>query len=664
MPTLTSTHKCTPRLVVAPTQNTAPVHEYRCLYTRDLYKKAKKWHDGSLRFHTFNRRVMVYDDSKNYIGDLHYREGEAFGEGVEIQLDRGVKVEVGELSGQTETDLSHILDRQRAEKPLQPSKQPPAQASQRPKSLLEVLGPSQRRLGRSRLPLQSPYEERQSSNVFESLGQPSKRPRLFSDVDNHPQHVLGVSTVSRSDEIPQSARPGMAVSTKPSSFIPRYPVTSSVSFEEVVDIPSDEEVACHTVKPSISSTVREPNKGMPNTAPLREKDQKPKQHSKRSWQAVAAKPVISNQRKRLEKTQRPPHSEASSVSLPSRSSEPRPARLLLSQPQPRQKLIYLLPRPPSFELIQPASAVSPTSPESFHRTSHEPDHIGTRPPAVYLSAPSVRTPHQVDLASSGSPTSEISECSQISVNDNAIPWSPLFVPEEQRTTPSPSPGLLKTPDPFSSPDFGETQDSAPCAAATKIDSIIHNTGSVSEERSGPIVAGFEMSQSQPEQEETALLIPQPEAVTFPYAHSTRRALRRVFSENNAFRDGSPSRDLDINIVPRSPLEVLENLNSRRSPSKLNSPSKLHRCASDTVALKTNMDGLVDERLETSPRSETGPWTSEESFLLFDWWPSELEKPDLWKAALEVSHPVTSFPNMSEFSTRITTARQFLLNDVR
>ncbi len=85
MATLTSTtptHREPASLTVPPTQNTAPVHEFRCLYTRDLHKKAKKWHDGSLRLHTFNQRVMVYDDAKNYIGDLHYRQEEEFGEGV------------------------------------------------------------------------------------------------------------------------------------------------------------------------------------------------------------------------------------------------------------------------------------------------------------------------------------------------------------------------------------------------------------------------------------------------------------------------------------------------------------------------------------------------------------------------------------------------------
>ena len=49
------------------------------MFSHDLRKKQKKWHDGSLRFHTFNKRVMVYDDTKNFVGDLHYRDEEDFG---------------------------------------------------------------------------------------------------------------------------------------------------------------------------------------------------------------------------------------------------------------------------------------------------------------------------------------------------------------------------------------------------------------------------------------------------------------------------------------------------------------------------------------------------------------------------------------------------------
>lgn len=192
---MTATTRSTPSLVVAPTQNTAPVFEFRCLFTHDLRKKKKIWHDGSLRFHTFNRRVMVYDDSKNYIGDAHWRETGDFTEGEELRLDKGVMVEVGEQIGHTDTDLGPvILEKRHLELPVSPPRMPfsinpqssvPRLAGTvhqaRPKSLAAVLGASQGPIGRARLPARSPFEQRQSDirGRPEALEErPAKKPRI------------------------------------------------------------------------------------------------------------------------------------------------------------------------------------------------------------------------------------------------------------------------------------------------------------------------------------------------------------------------------------------------------------------------------------------------------------------------------------------------------
>jgi Protein of unknown function (DUF2439) len=193
-----TTIRGTTSLAVAPTQNTAPVFEFRCLYTHDLRKKKKIWHDGSLRFHTFNRRVMVYDDFKNYIGDAHWRETGDFLEGEELRLDKGVMVEVGEQIGQTETDLAPvILEKRRAEVAISPPRMPHASnayssgsrptgtiSQARPKSLAAVLGASQGPIGRARLPARSPFEQRQVNiqrppETCEAP--PAKRPRTITE---------------------------------------------------------------------------------------------------------------------------------------------------------------------------------------------------------------------------------------------------------------------------------------------------------------------------------------------------------------------------------------------------------------------------------------------------------------------------------------------------
>src|SRR5436190_18352456 len=102
-----------PNHAIATAPNTAPVYEFQCLYSHDLRKKKKLWHDGSLRYHTFNKRVMLYDESKNYIGDSHWRDAEELQEGTQLKLDKGVLVDVGDRIGETQTDLALLLEKRR-----------------------------------------------------------------------------------------------------------------------------------------------------------------------------------------------------------------------------------------------------------------------------------------------------------------------------------------------------------------------------------------------------------------------------------------------------------------------------------------------------------------------------------------------------------------------
>ncbi|TQN71406.1 Protein ZGRF1 [Colletotrichum shisoi] len=94
----------------------APVLEYICLFTHDLKRKQKRWQDGRLKFHTFNKRIMVYDEKGNFIGDMHWREDMDFGEGEELNLERGaVIVQVAECVGSKDQDLTALLDKRARE---------------------------------------------------------------------------------------------------------------------------------------------------------------------------------------------------------------------------------------------------------------------------------------------------------------------------------------------------------------------------------------------------------------------------------------------------------------------------------------------------------------------------------------------------------------------
>jgi hypothetical protein len=181
----------TPSLSLPPTQNTAPVLEFNCLYTHDIRRKQKRWQDGFLRFHTFNKRVMVYDVPRNFIGDMHWKEDTAFDEGEEFTLERdAVLVQVAESVGRTETDLTELKQsakKSRREGGGQRSSPPPMSLATpsramgppmaRPgtasvaggntqlkhRSLNALLGTPKGRIGKAALPTKSPFEMRRTS---------------------------------------------------------------------------------------------------------------------------------------------------------------------------------------------------------------------------------------------------------------------------------------------------------------------------------------------------------------------------------------------------------------------------------------------------------------------------------------------------------------------
>ena len=207
-----------PAFTVPSTQNTAPVLEYRCLYTHDLRRKQKRWQDGLLRFHTFNKRIMVYDESRNYIGDMHWREEDILQDGDEFQLDRGVLIQVGEATGSMEQDLTALLEKRKkapkvttCEETLhQPEAIPVANPAAtvpsqiRPKPLTAVLGPQKGRTGRAALPTKSPHELRlESENSTWNQDRPAKRQRIESQLERETEpNVMPLSRALVKTRVP------------------------------------------------------------------------------------------------------------------------------------------------------------------------------------------------------------------------------------------------------------------------------------------------------------------------------------------------------------------------------------------------------------------------------------------------------------------------------
>ncbi|KAF2400680.1 hypothetical protein EJ06DRAFT_529798 [Trichodelitschia bisporula] len=173
------------------TQNTAEVLEFRCLYTHDLRRKQKRWQDGLLRYHTFNKRIMVYDDERHLVGDAHWKRPAPIATDEELTLDAGVLVTVSERVGQEITDLTPLFERRtsnaanrdagRTLTPRPLSRAPPSKHV----SLSTLLG-GPKGIGKAALPTRSPYDARHADA---SDGPQAKRRRLDS-LPSSPAYTL------------------------------------------------------------------------------------------------------------------------------------------------------------------------------------------------------------------------------------------------------------------------------------------------------------------------------------------------------------------------------------------------------------------------------------------------------------------------------------------
>ncbi|KAL8645050.1 MAG: hypothetical protein Q9210_006925, partial [Variospora velana] len=204
----TLSHPPSTSLTIPATQNTAPVFAFSCLYTHDLRRKQKRWQDGLLRFHTFNKRIMVYDVPRNFIGDTFWRESQALQDGDDLELEKGILVQVGEQVDKTVTDLSGLLEKRTPKRPVAEDPResqvrerscqivarnqagsairPAAErqfeapfAQLRPKSLNALLGRPRGPVGRAAVPTRSPAELRNDQeNGFVGGERSPKRRRV------------------------------------------------------------------------------------------------------------------------------------------------------------------------------------------------------------------------------------------------------------------------------------------------------------------------------------------------------------------------------------------------------------------------------------------------------------------------------------------------------
>lgn len=255
----------TPSLSIPPSQNTAPVLEFNCLYTHDIRRKQKRWQDGFLRFHTFNKRVMVYDVPRNFIGDMHWKQDADLQEGDEIILEKdAVLVEVAESVGRTETDLTELKQSakksKRSEggqrssspprnvatpsKPMGPPTTRPSTASVaggntqlKHRSLNALLGTPKGRIGKAVVPSKSPFETRQAEeNESWESGRPPKRSK--GESWNVTRTTVPTPNARKDKPLWQRTSEARAKAAK---NVPLPPGQQKLGTKEVIDLSDDGE---------------------------------------------------------------------------------------------------------------------------------------------------------------------------------------------------------------------------------------------------------------------------------------------------------------------------------------------------------------------------------------------------------------------------------------
>jgi Protein of unknown function (DUF2439) len=213
---------------------------------------------------------MVYDESRNFIGDTHWKDSEPVQEGEELTLDRGgVLVQVEDQVGSSETDLTPLFERNKAKDFAERSAKtgglsatarltlggrtaPPPTASGgllKHRSLNALLGTPKGALGRATLP-KSPYEQRHGTD--ENAAEECRSPKRLRTSTGTPARAWNVTRTTKTQsttnkDLPLWAKtsddrtarlPVPATKKKPRSTNgqPRF------SVRQVIDITSDHDV--------------------------------------------------------------------------------------------------------------------------------------------------------------------------------------------------------------------------------------------------------------------------------------------------------------------------------------------------------------------------------------------------------------------------------------
>ena len=370
---------------------------------------------------------------------------------------------------------------------------------------------------------------------------------------------------------------------------------------------------------------------------------------------IAAPETVPSTKEPTRRQQPRPHgsSTCSKISQPSTSSRSGMTQLLLRSPKPRRKLMY--------RALLPSSKL-PQTPDAASLPNE------SRSPCPTLPATSESESADVNQGEDSHP--EGHSAARRGSNDAPldVPSSPLFVPGDQpKRSPSRSPRLsqdslearlLDRPD---TPErHSDVQKDSPRTSARNSPAI----PDAERDGSGPasLPDPFPLSQRQ------MLPPPPPGAAQLQTACTPtprQRTFRRVRSENDASLEAEEDfPDLDGFSVP--PPSFLAKAKAKASPTRVfrapsRSPAKLRRTASDSAVMDDSEERAVGYNIEPIQEEvgETGPWTTAEAFLLFEWWPQSRPKPDYGAPA----NTEVNIGQCGPSRVAITTARDMLRDEI-
>ncbi|KAI3147067.1 hypothetical protein CBS147325_4223 [Penicillium roqueforti] len=621
-------------------QVTASVVKFRCLYTHDLRRKSKRWHDGHLRYHKHNKRVMVYDDQGNFIGDHHWRSTDEVQDGDEMELDKGVLIEVTENMGTTETDITTLYEKKKSSQGSPPARDPrspstytpsasvPLRGSQSFRSLYDLLGIKKTPIGH----LISPHEERNPPQPASSLQEPERAPKRQKtssvvnrgeqrsrvgeviDLTDSTDSVQGLSERERPKQLKKPHRAG-GDSTADAALPVNREQRSKPTRPQRPNPPSFSSASASTASEPISSLptteelFRTPAKGFQPARSLgnKSKDNPPPiQPPRPRGPSTSSLPTVTPE------TEIPRPRETLCVEQPSISRENRSRAL--SRPIPPQRS-----DPPAASRSSLTSAPKPSSARSTPQTPVRAVSNYVNPIEPVCNQASINVPASVNIPPPANvpPTVNIPSPANISSSAN-IPLPANVLP----TVNVPSPVNISSSTSMPPP----SRPSSTLRSGAPTSSLRMGVGKPRRKLMySALLPGASRTPS-PATSDTS-----PGSASEPATNTPEQQLAAVPGDssisNEEFMPSSSTQFIFDEMIDGSGFKSPSTIKSLTGKRSLNSP--LRKSMSDPIESTTRQvragGPLHAANKENEPR-EQGPWTSE-ALDLFDFWPAGRPKPN-------------------------------------